>query len=370
MSSQAEPASIIRCRRTDGTVDLAARVSSSGLRKEIFGFLPYWELSDSSTTLDYEQDLDDRLLRRRRGRQRHPRARPTPTARPTVGWSGWTSARMTNVINDAHANQHAGRADRPELRLEHRWREQAEGAARQLDRSGQRSPARSRPPSAIAARTASTSTSSRSSSGYEDGVHRARPRGAHRARRHPCRLPADLRHDGLHRELPDRGRDGRRSAPMPSSSWATTTGRPASSPVGSIAPTRRPALRRRRHDPRVRRPRPGIEAHPRRAVLRACLVDEQRQAQRHEHQRRQVRRARRRSSTTPAIGVLAGEGPPLGQRRGRRLDRLPARELHLDLWLRDVVAAALLRRRGGAPSQVRPRQQLPTSRRGDLGARL
>ncbi len=30
-----------------------ARVSSSGLRREVFGFLPYWELTDSSTTLDF-----------------------------------------------------------------------------------------------------------------------------------------------------------------------------------------------------------------------------------------------------------------------------------------------------------------------------
>ena len=42
--------------------------------------------------------------------------------------------------------------------------------------------------------------------------------------------------------------------------------------------------------------------------------------------------------------------------RGRRLDRLPARELHADLRLRQAVAPALLRRRQGAQGQVRPRQ--------------
>ena len=45
-------------------------------------------------------------------------------------------------------------------------------------------------------------------------------------------------------------------------------------------------------------------------------------------------------------------------RRRRGLDRLPARDVHLDLRLRHELAAGLLRGRGLAQGQVRPRQQL------------
>ena len=50
----------------------SAAVSSSGLQREVFGFLPYWELSDSSTTLRLLEALDDRLLRRRHRRGGQP----------------------------------------------------------------------------------------------------------------------------------------------------------------------------------------------------------------------------------------------------------------------------------------------------------
>jgi spore germination protein YaaH/flagellar hook assembly protein FlgD len=79
----------------------AAAVSSSGLRREVFGFLPYWELSDRSTTLDFTKlstvayfgvgiDAKGNLQKR------------NSDGRTTVGWSGWTSSRMTNLINAAH----------------------------------------------------------------------------------------------------------------------------------------------------------------------------------------------------------------------------------------------------------------------------
>ena len=37
------------------TFGLAAAVDPGGLRREVFGFLPYWELADSSTRLDWEK---------------------------------------------------------------------------------------------------------------------------------------------------------------------------------------------------------------------------------------------------------------------------------------------------------------------------
>ena len=82
----------------------AAAVSSSGLQREVFGFLPYWELTDSSTTLNWSKlstvayfgvgiDAKGNLQKR------------NSNGSTTVGWSGWTSARMTSVINNAHRNR-------------------------------------------------------------------------------------------------------------------------------------------------------------------------------------------------------------------------------------------------------------------------
>lgn len=81
----------------------AAPVGSNGLRREVFGFLPYWEVSDSSTTLDWrtlstvayfsvgctssggldKQDADGSV---------------------STGWGGWTSSKMTSIIDAAHEN--------------------------------------------------------------------------------------------------------------------------------------------------------------------------------------------------------------------------------------------------------------------------
>ena len=85
------------------TARLAAAVDPGGLRREVFGFLPYWELSDSSTTLDWEKlstiayfgvgaDANGNLEIR------------NSDGSTSVGWAGWTSSKMTKVITDAHAN--------------------------------------------------------------------------------------------------------------------------------------------------------------------------------------------------------------------------------------------------------------------------
>ncbi|HEX5012543.1 MAG TPA: glycosyl hydrolase family 18 protein [Candidatus Limnocylindrales bacterium] len=69
------------------------------LRKQVMGFLPYWEVSDA--VLDYEllstiayfsvgADKNGNLLKL------------DPDGTPTTGWGGWTSSRMTSIINAAH----------------------------------------------------------------------------------------------------------------------------------------------------------------------------------------------------------------------------------------------------------------------------
>jgi spore germination protein YaaH len=84
-------------------IELAAAVDPGALKREVFGFLPYWELSDSSTTLDWEKlstiayfgvgaDGKGNLVKQ------------TKSGAATVGWSGWTSSKMTSVIDAAHAS--------------------------------------------------------------------------------------------------------------------------------------------------------------------------------------------------------------------------------------------------------------------------
>ena len=86
-----------------GSITSDARVSPTGLRREVFGFLPYWELSSSSLRLDYRKlstiayfgigvDGAGNLQRR------------NADGSTTVGWRGWTSPRMTRIIAAAHAN--------------------------------------------------------------------------------------------------------------------------------------------------------------------------------------------------------------------------------------------------------------------------
>ena len=69
------------------------------LRRQVMGFLPYWEVSDA--VLDYEvlstiayfsvgSDKYGNLLKL------------DPDGTPTTGWGGWTSSRMTSIINAAH----------------------------------------------------------------------------------------------------------------------------------------------------------------------------------------------------------------------------------------------------------------------------
>jgi len=81
---------------------LAATSLPNGMRKEVFGFLPYWMLSAAElqwmqyqlvTTIAYfgvAARLDGSLA-------------TTSGGAPTAGWSGWYSSAMTNVINAAHA---------------------------------------------------------------------------------------------------------------------------------------------------------------------------------------------------------------------------------------------------------------------------
>jgi len=79
----------------------AAATAVAGLRRQVFGFLPYWTLSDSTTVLKYDYlstiayfsvgaDSRGNLLKR------------NSDGSLTTGWGGWTSSRLTSVISAAH----------------------------------------------------------------------------------------------------------------------------------------------------------------------------------------------------------------------------------------------------------------------------
>jgi spore germination protein YaaH len=86
----------------DAEPDVTARVTPDGLRKEVFGFLPYWEV-DASTVLDYRR-LSTIAYFGVGASAAGNLEKTTSSGATTVGWSGWTSSRMTTIINDAHRN--------------------------------------------------------------------------------------------------------------------------------------------------------------------------------------------------------------------------------------------------------------------------
>ncbi|HEY7131181.1 MAG TPA: glycosyl hydrolase family 18 protein [Candidatus Limnocylindrales bacterium] len=88
---------------TEGSLTTQAAVTRLGLRREIFGFLPYWELNANSLRIDYRRistiayfgigaDAAGNLQKR------------NPDGTPTVGWSGWTSAKLSRILAAAHRN--------------------------------------------------------------------------------------------------------------------------------------------------------------------------------------------------------------------------------------------------------------------------
>ena len=79
----------------------AAPVASTGLRREVFGFLPYWEVSDASTTFDWS--VLSTVAYFSVGADKNGNLRKLNSdGSVTTGWGGWTSSKMTSIINAAH----------------------------------------------------------------------------------------------------------------------------------------------------------------------------------------------------------------------------------------------------------------------------
>jgi spore germination protein YaaH/flagellar hook assembly protein FlgD len=83
------------------TTDPVAPSAGTGLRRQVFGFLPYWELSSSSTTLHYEV-LSTIAYFGVGAKANGDLIKHNADGSTSVGWSGWTSSRLTSIINAAH----------------------------------------------------------------------------------------------------------------------------------------------------------------------------------------------------------------------------------------------------------------------------
>ena len=74
---------------------------ASGLRRQVFGFLPYWELSGAASTLNY--GVLSTIAYFSVGADSAGNLRKKNSdGTTTTGWGGWTSANLTAVINAAH----------------------------------------------------------------------------------------------------------------------------------------------------------------------------------------------------------------------------------------------------------------------------
>jgi spore germination protein YaaH/putative cell wall-binding protein len=74
----------------------------NGLRREVLGFLPYWKL-DTATRASLRLDLLSTVAYFSIGVQANGSLARGTSSVPTVGWGGWTSPAMTELINSAHA---------------------------------------------------------------------------------------------------------------------------------------------------------------------------------------------------------------------------------------------------------------------------
>ncbi len=75
--------------------------AASGLRRQVFGFLPYWELSGAGSKVN--TDVLSTIAYFSVGADRDGNLKKKdPDGTRTTGWGGWTSSAMTSVISNAH----------------------------------------------------------------------------------------------------------------------------------------------------------------------------------------------------------------------------------------------------------------------------
>ncbi len=336
----------------DGEIDLAAKVTPLGLRREIFGFLPYWELSDSSTTLDFKK-LSTIAYFGVGAAANGNLEKTNSDGSTTVGWSGWTSSKMTTLINQAHA------ANTRVVLTVQSFAWSTGGADKQqalLGSSANRANLARQIAKAVGDRGADGVNLDFEplSSGYDEEftalVRSVRYELNKLSTGH--QITFDTTGWIGNYPLEDATAPGGADAIFIMGYDYRSAG---SSNAGLHRAAEQQRLRHHRHPQRLPRSRAGVQAHPGRALLRPRLVDRVRPAPCHQHQRHQERGL---GGGHLLVGhhPAPGEGPSLRRRRGRGLDRLSTRELHHHLRLRHALAPAVPGRRDRAQGQVRPRQ--------------
>ena len=88
----------------DGVLEPQARVDPGALRREVFGFLPYWQVNSSSLRIQYDKISTIAYFGIGADAAGNLKKRNTDGT-ITTGWSGWTSAAMTSIIDRAHATR-------------------------------------------------------------------------------------------------------------------------------------------------------------------------------------------------------------------------------------------------------------------------
>ena len=88
----------------DGVLEPQARVDPGALRREVFGFLPYWQINSSSLRIQYDKISTIAYFGIGADGAGNLQKRNTDGT-ITTGWSGWTSSAMTSIINQAHATR-------------------------------------------------------------------------------------------------------------------------------------------------------------------------------------------------------------------------------------------------------------------------
>ena len=343
-----------------------ALAASSGLRREVFGFLPYWEVADPSAVINYSVlstiayfsvgvDRSGNLVK------------SNSDGTTSTGWAGWTSSRLTSVINTAHQN-----GVRVVLCLTLFAWSTSEAATQSafLGDPIARANLAAQAAQAVADRGA-------------DGINLDfEPIAAGRADEYTALVQAvrtqlDAVVPGAQLTFDttaDIGNYPIQAATAPGGADAIfimgydlrTAGAPA---AGSIAPLNGPkydigdALQAYLAQVPASKLILGV------AVVRPGLVHGVGRAKRGDADRHEIRQLKR-GLLLRRHRVRERQRPSLRRRRAERLDRVPARQLLLDVWLRDDVAGALLRRRPVTRGEIRPRQSSRASRRGDVGPRL
>ena len=98
----ARPAVASSSTAPNGVFEPQARVDPGALRREVFGFLPYWQVKSSSLRIQYDKISTIAYFGVGADGAGNLRKRNSDGTIAT-GWSGWTSSAMTSIIDQAHA---------------------------------------------------------------------------------------------------------------------------------------------------------------------------------------------------------------------------------------------------------------------------